>query len=76
LIRVLTKLFFLNRYKVGDAYFHVPHPQAMEMLGVAAAKVEADVEDLEAKLDSIRDEMTELKIELYARFGKSINLET
>ncbi|EON96061.1 putative prefoldin subunit 4 protein [Phaeoacremonium minimum UCRPA7] len=63
-------------YKVGDAFFHVKVPQAQEMLGVSSAKVEEDIEELEDKLNTIKDEMTQLKVELYARFGKSINLET
>ena len=46
------------------------------MLGVSSAKVEEDIEELEDKLNTIKDEMTQLKVELYARFGKSINLET
>jgi prefoldin subunit 4 len=65
-----------DRYKIGDAFFHVTHPQAMEMLGLSAAKVEAEVEELEGKLETIKEEMSQLKVELYARFGKSINLET
>ena len=48
----------------------------MEMVGVAAAQVEAAVEDLENQLETIREQMVELKVDLYARFGKSINLET
>ncbi|KAK2021647.1 prefoldin subunit [Colletotrichum zoysiae] len=63
-------------YKIGDAYFHVPQPQAIEMLDQASAKIEEDVEGLESKLETIKEEMTQLKVELYARFGKSINLET
>ncbi|KAK2016318.1 prefoldin subunit [Colletotrichum eremochloae] len=63
-------------YKIGDAYFHVPQPQAIEMLEQASAKIEEDVEGLESKLETIKEEMTQLKVELYARFGKSINLET
>lgn len=31
---------------------------------------------VEEKLSIIREEMTQLKVELYARFGRSINLET
>jgi prefoldin subunit 4 len=31
---------------------------------------------LEDKLGTIREEMQQLKVELYARFGKQINLET
>ncbi|KAM0286107.1 hypothetical protein ACHAQH_001115 [Verticillium albo-atrum] len=63
-------------YKVGDTFFHVLQPQALDMLGVATAKIEEDIEKLEAKLESTTEEMTELKVALYARFGKSINLET
>ncbi|KAK1596617.1 prefoldin subunit [Colletotrichum navitas] len=63
-------------YKIGDAYFHVPQPQAIEMLEQASANIEKDVEGLESKLETIKEEMTQLKVELYARFGKSINLET
>lgn len=46
------------------------------MLGEATAKIEEEVEKLEARLESTTEEMTELKVALYARFGKSINLET
>ncbi|KAK0651639.1 Prefoldin subunit-domain-containing protein [Cercophora newfieldiana] len=63
-------------YKVGDAFFHVPLPQAQEMLGSSGAKVEEEISGLEEKLANIRQEMMQLKVELYARFGKSINLET
>lgn len=63
-------------YKVGDAFFHVPLPQAQEMLSTSATKVEGQIEDIEDRLGSIREEMTQLKVELYARFGKSIQLET
>ncbi|KAL0940344.1 prefoldin subunit [Colletotrichum truncatum] len=63
-------------YKIGDAYFHVPQPQALEMLEKASSKIDQEVEGLESKLETIKEEMTQLKVELYARFGKSINLET
>lgn len=46
------------------------------MLGVSTAKIEEAVLELEEKLSNIREEMTQLKVELYARFGRSINLET
>ncbi len=39
-------------------------------------RIEEELEELEEKLGTIRDEMTQLKVELYARFGKTINLET
>ncbi|KAJ9138716.1 hypothetical protein NKR23_g8422 [Pleurostoma richardsiae] len=63
-------------YKIGDAFFHVMAAQAQEMLGLSTSVIEESIEELENKLGSIREEMTQLKVELYARFGRSINLET
>ncbi|KAJ2899236.1 uncharacterized protein MKZ38_003336 [Zalerion maritima] len=63
-------------YKIGDAFFHVSLEQAQDMLGLSTAKIEEGVEEVEEKLGTVREEMTQLKVELYARFGKSINLET
>jgi prefoldin subunit 4 len=65
-----------RRYKIGDAFFHLPLPQAQEMLGISTARLEEEIEELEDKMGTIRGEMTELKVDLYARFGKTINLET
>ena len=72
----MSILTWLDRYKVGDAFFQVTLPQAQEMLGVSTARLEGDIEGLEDSLSTIRDEMSQLKVELYARFGRSINLET
>lgn len=63
-------------YKIGDAFFHLPLPQAQELLGLSTAKIEEEIGELEDKMATIREEMTQLKVELYARFGKTINLET
>lgn len=46
------------------------------MLEASTTRIEEDVSELEDKLSTAREEMTQLKVELYARFGKSINLET
>ncbi len=51
-------------------------PQAQEMLLSSTSQVEEDVSVLEDKLGTVKDEMTQLKVELYARFVRSINLET
>jgi prefoldin subunit 4 len=64
------------RYKIGDSFFHVTVSQAQEMLAASTTRIEDDVSQLEDKLSTAREEMTQLKVELYARFGKSINLET
>jgi prefoldin subunit 4 len=46
------------------------------MLSTSTSKIEEEVAALEEKLGEIREEQTALKVDLYARFGKSINLET
>ena len=43
---------------------------------MSTEKIEEEVAAVEEKLSTIREEMTQLKVELYARFGRSINLET
>lgn len=65
-----------SRYKIGDSFFHLTLEQAQEMLTTATGRAEDESNELEEKLGSIRDEMKQLKVDLYARFGKQINLET
>ncbi|KAI2622604.1 Prefoldin subunit-domain-containing protein [Xylaria nigripes] len=63
-------------YKIGDAFFHVSLSQAQEMLVSSTSRIEDELSELEDKMATTREEMQQLKIELYARFGRSINLET
>lgn len=46
------------------------------MLSTATSRIDEETTEAEEKLGSIHEEMTQLKVELYARFGKQINLET
>lgn len=71
-----TNVLLHNRYKIGDSFFHVTVSQAQEMLEGSTTKIDEEVSQLEEKLSTAREEMTQLKVELYARFGRSINLET
>jgi len=64
------------RYKVGDSFIALPVPEVQAMLESSTVTIDQDVSELEEKLSSIREEMQKLKAELYARFGRSINLET
>lgn len=63
-------------YKIGDAFIMLPLPEVQDLLTKATTKIEKSVSTTEGKLSEIRDEMESLKVDLYARFGKSINLET
>lgn len=46
------------------------------MLATSTEQIEEDVSKLEESLSEIREELQKLKVALYARFGRSINLET
>ena len=65
-----------HRYKIGDSFFMLPLPEAQSMLSASTEKLTDEVTVLEESLIKLREEMNELKVALYARFGKSINLET
>jgi prefoldin subunit 4 len=64
------------RYKIGDSFVSLPLPEVQEMLGAATGKIEGEISAIEEKLGEIREEMRGLKTVLYARFGRSINLES
>lgn len=67
---------FNRRYKIGDSFFTLPLPEVQELVSGSTTRIEEDVSKLEEKISTIREEMSELKVALYARFGRSINLET
>ncbi|KAI9739249.1 MAG: hypothetical protein M1834_007462 [Cirrosporium novae-zelandiae] len=63
-------------YKIGDSFISLPASEVQEMLSKSTEDIEQEVTKLEEKLDKMREEMSSLKVELYGRFGRSINLET
>jgi prefoldin subunit 4 len=66
----------ISRYKMGDTFISLPVEEVRELLASSVTKIEESVSAVEDKLGTVREEMEQLKVELYARFGKSINLET
>ncbi|CEN62452.1 Putative Prefoldin subunit 4 [Aspergillus calidoustus] len=63
-------------YKIGDSFVHLPLEEAQTMLSSSTEQIDSEVAMLEETLGDLRDEMQQLKVALYARFGRSINLET
>lgn len=53
----------------------LPLEEVQEHLAKSIEKIDSDVSGVDEKLSGIRDEMEELKVALYGRFGRSINLE-
>ena len=54
----------------------LPLSEVQELLSSSNAKLDEEVSALDERLGKIREEMQQLKVELYARFGRTINLET
>eukprot|EP00842_Homolaphlyctis_polyrhiza_P004439 jgi/Hompol1/4997/HPOL_001099-RA len=65
----------LIKYRIGDAYVSIPLPQAMERIKVEQEALDGDLGAVSTKISEIKSEMSRLKALLYAKFGKSINLE-
>ncbi|KAL2838884.1 Prefoldin, subunit 4 [Aspergillus pseudoustus] len=63
-------------YKIGDTFIHLPLEEAQTLLSSSTEQIDSEVAKLEETLGDLRDEMQQLKVALYARFGRSINLET
>ncbi|KAL6238920.1 hypothetical protein BDW75DRAFT_176901 [Aspergillus navahoensis] len=63
-------------YKIGDSFVHLPLEEAQTLLASSMEQIDSEVAKLEETLSDLRDEMQQLKVALYARFGRSINLET
>ena len=65
-----------HSYKVGDCFVSLPQPQVLELQESSTQTIDEEVEALKSRLETIQEEMGELKKVLYGRFGRSINLET
>ncbi|KAI9721234.1 MAG: hypothetical protein M1812_002395 [Candelaria pacifica] len=63
-------------YKIGDSFVSLPLVEVQTLLSSSTEKIEQGVSAVEEKLSTVREDMQQLKIALYARFGRSINLET
>ncbi|KDR67552.1 hypothetical protein GALMADRAFT_258207 [Galerina marginata CBS 339.88] len=62
-------------YKIGEAFVHMSHPRALKRLEKDQSSVDTRVGVLAAQADECETQMKELKVMLYSKFGKAINLD-
>ncbi|KAF8971233.1 Prefoldin beta-like protein [Flammula alnicola] len=62
-------------YKVGETFIHMPQPRALKRLEKDQASVDAQVSTLATQADECETQMKGLKVMLYSKFGKAINLD-
>jgi len=61
--------------QLGDAFFETTDEEATEHCDTKVDVYQAQIDKLEEEANDIVEKQNELKSILYARFGKSINLE-
>jgi prefoldin subunit 4 len=60
---------------VGEAFVHVPLSRAQKLLAADQKALDREVAQLQEDVDDCEKNMKELKVALYAKFGKAINLD-
>ncbi|KAI0358514.1 Prefoldin subunit 4, partial [Trametes cingulata] len=62
-------------YRIGEAFIHMPHPRAVKRLERDLANLNAELEKYTSNAEECEKQMKELKVILYAKFGRAINLD-
>ncbi|KAJ8664020.1 hypothetical protein O0I10_000298 [Lichtheimia ornata] len=63
------------RHKIGDAFVHIPVSEALDRVAKENEQLDLKLEAVKSEMDSVQSKMSDLKKDLYAKFGSSINLE-
>ena len=64
------------KFHVGEVYVDISSDEGEALIGKLTAENAANVERVDKEVKSILQKMGDLKVHLYAKFGRSINLET
>lgn len=60
---------------MGEVFVHMKEEEAQEMLEEAKEQLQEELTKLKTSSESIEGVMTQLKVQLYSKFGDNINLE-
>ncbi|PIK38556.1 putative prefoldin subunit 4 [Apostichopus japonicus] len=73
LIRGFCSLWFLNL--VGEVFVYQTSEEALKLVEQTKQSLEGDISLLNKDADAIKEILSQLKVQLYAKFGNNINLE-
>ncbi|PIL35928.1 hypothetical protein GSI_01588 [Ganoderma sinense ZZ0214-1] len=62
-------------YRVGEAFIHLPHPRAVKRLEKDLSALNDELGKYTSGAEECEKSMKELKVTLYAKFGRAINLD-
>ena len=60
---------------VGETFLVEPTDDILTALDVRKQKIEKEIEEIQQRIQIIQNLLSDLKVKLYSKFGKSINLE-
>ncbi|CAG8446662.1 11157_t:CDS:2 [Ambispora gerdemannii] len=63
------------KYKIGEAFITLPLEEAQERIERESELLTQELEKLKHDMDGLVEKMDQLKVLLYGKFGKAINLE-
>ncbi|XP_069507231.1 prefoldin subunit 4 isoform X2 [Ambystoma mexicanum] len=62
-------------YQIGDVFISHGEEETQEMLEAAKKSLQEEIDALASRVESIHVLLSDLKVQLYAKFGNNINLE-
>ncbi|KFM75458.1 Prefoldin subunit 4, partial [Stegodyphus mimosarum] len=62
-------------FRVGDIFTYVSTDEAQQMIEAKKDEIAKEINLLRDQRESIKQVMSDLKVQLYAKFGSNINLE-
>lgn len=61
--------------QIGEVFVHLSHADTVERLSATKSSVQSEMAELERRCTEYRQVLSDLKVQLYAKFGNNINLE-
>ena len=62
-------------YQIGEIFVHMSGDDTQELLEKTKERLQEDLASLKSSAEKTEGVMSELKVQLYAKFGDNINLE-
>ncbi len=62
-------------YQVGEVFVFLAQDEVQDELEKRKSRLADEMSEIEAKIDGLKSQMSDLKTHLYAKFGSAINLE-
>ncbi|XP_078275109.1 prefoldin subunit 4 [Rhinoraja longicauda] len=74
-IMMLDEDAVLVPYQIGEVFISHSQDETQEMLEAAKQSLQEEIKALQSRVEAIQKVLSDLKVQLYAKFGNNINLE-